>query len=67
MDFITCPEPSCPLPAEVVDRAILGSCTGPVPHLKTVCASRHYFILPASKTTSAAEPIRASHHPRARS
>jgi hypothetical protein len=49
MSLVECPEPGCTVPAEIVDRAVLGSCTGPVPHVRTVCMSRHWFFMPADR------------------
>jgi hypothetical protein len=49
MSLVECPEPGCTAPAEIVDRMVLGSCTGPVPHARTVCLARHWFFMPAAR------------------
>jgi hypothetical protein len=54
-EFIPCPE--CGLPAEVEHRTILQSTDGPVEHLKTRCATGHWFFMEAQP--SAQEPQRA--------
>ncbi len=38
---LTCPEPGCDAPAEVLDRFALPSTGGPVVHLRTRCANHH--------------------------
>jgi hypothetical protein len=52
MSLVECPEPGCTAPAEIVDRMALGSCTGPVPHVRTVCPSRHWFFMPAARVVA---------------
>jgi hypothetical protein len=47
LELVGCPE--CGRPAEVVDRFVLGSTSGPVEHLKVRCTSLHGFALPAEK------------------
>jgi hypothetical protein len=60
MSLVECPEPGCLLPAEIVDRVVLGSCTGPVPHVRTVCMARHWFFMPATRVVpSTAAPQRS--------
>ena len=49
MSLVECPNPDCQAPAEIVDRAVLQSCTGPVPHVRTVCPYRHFFFLPTAR------------------
>jgi hypothetical protein len=41
--IISCPQPSCGLPAQIVDRWVWGSSDGPVEHVKTWCANGHWF------------------------
>ena len=43
MDLTTCPE--CAAPAEVTDRFVLESTSGPVDHAKVLCVRRHWFLL----------------------
>jgi hypothetical protein len=42
-ELIACPEPSCGLPAGIVDRFVLASTAGPVEHVKTWCLEGHGF------------------------
>jgi hypothetical protein len=37
MEVVACPEPGCAAPAEVLERFVLASTSGPVEHSKTVC------------------------------
>jgi hypothetical protein len=46
-ETIACPEPACPMPAEVVERFVLASTDGPVEHLKTWCLDGHGFTVPS--------------------
>jgi hypothetical protein len=46
LELISCPEPSCQATAEILDRFLLGSTSGPVEHAKTYCVHRHFFVLP---------------------
>jgi hypothetical protein len=41
--IIHCPQPDCGAPAEIVDRWTWTSTNGPVEHVKTWCASGHWF------------------------
>ena len=41
--IIDCPQPGCGVPAEIVDRWTWTSTDGPVEHVKTWCASGHWF------------------------
>ena len=41
--IIYCPQPSCGLPAEIVDRWVWASTDGPVEHVRTWCANGHWF------------------------
>jgi hypothetical protein len=47
--FVSCPEPACHAPAEVLDRYPLGSTAGPWEHVRTYCVRRHIFVLPAER------------------
>ena len=44
-EIISCPEPGCSAPAEVLDRVVLESTSGPVAHLKARCLNGHGFTL----------------------
>jgi hypothetical protein len=46
MDYTTCPEEGCGVPAEVVDRRVLDSTDGPVEHIDLVCILGHRFFMP---------------------
>jgi hypothetical protein len=46
---ISCPQPSCGLSAQIVDRWIWDSTDGPVEHVKTCCPNDHWFT-PALET-----------------
>ena len=48
MFIATCPDPECGAPAEVVPWAVAGSTGGPVAHVRTLCANKHRFHLPAT-------------------
>ncbi len=41
-----CPGPGCPAPAEVYADVAHGSTHGPVPHARTFCLNRHFYLLP---------------------
>jgi hypothetical protein len=43
VDLTTCPE--CGAPAEVTDRFVLESTSGPIDHAKVHCVRRHWFLL----------------------
>lgn len=45
--LVDCPE--CGLPAEIRDRFHLSGTSGPVAHVKTMCAISHVFTLPAER------------------
>jgi len=45
-EFLPCPEPTCRVPAEIVDRWSFRSTDGPVAHAKTLCLAGHWFTLP---------------------
>ena len=42
-DVIACPDPTCRVPARIVDRWTFGSTGGPVEHVKTGCERGHWF------------------------
>ncbi|MFC4948981.1 hypothetical protein [Pseudonocardia sp. GCM10023141] len=46
-DVVGCPE--CGGPAEIVDRMVLASTSGPVDHVKVRCLHRHWFLLPVDQ------------------
>jgi hypothetical protein len=46
MDYTTCPEEGCGVPAEVVDRRVLESTDGPIEHSCVVCLVGHRFVMP---------------------
>jgi hypothetical protein len=48
MLIAACPNPDCGAPAEIIPWAVAASTSGPVPHVRTLCASKHRFLLPAS-------------------
>lgn len=47
LDLVGCPE--CGAPAEVVDRFVLPSTSGPVEHVRVQCVSRRWFTVPAER------------------
>ncbi len=53
-----CPEPGCGAPAEVRPAGVLYSTSGPVAHVRTYCAVRHWFVLPAAQVPGAAPAVR---------
>jgi hypothetical protein len=53
-----CPEPGCGAPAEVRPAGVLCSSSGPVAHVRTYCAVRHWFLLPAAQVQGAAPTAR---------
>jgi hypothetical protein len=40
---ISCPDPACTAPAQILDRWTWESTNGPVDHVKTSCARGHRF------------------------
>jgi hypothetical protein len=54
MDYTTCPEERCGVPAEVVDRWVLDSTDGPVEHICVVCLVGHRFLMPVEMLPTAA-------------
>jgi hypothetical protein len=61
LDLTSCPD--CGALAQVTERAVLDSTAGPVEHVRVVCLSRHWFLLPASSLTSgsaAGRPARST-------
>lgn len=48
--LLPCPEPTCGAPAEVADRMTIGSTSGPVEHLRTLCVRGHRFFMPMPAT-----------------
>ena len=38
--------PTCQLPAEIIDRFMLGGAPEPVEHVKVMCVRRHWYTLP---------------------
>jgi hypothetical protein len=47
MLLVPCPDPACDMIAEIVDTVAVGSTSGPIEHLRTLCVRRHAFFLPA--------------------
>jgi hypothetical protein len=47
--FVSCPDPACHAPAEVLDRYALGSTDGRWEHVRTYCVRRHIFVLPTER------------------
>jgi hypothetical protein len=41
VEFVSCPEPNCQAPAEIVGRFVLASTHGPVQHAQTLCLNGH--------------------------
>jgi hypothetical protein len=44
--------PTCPQPAEVVDRFSLGATDGPARYLKIRCQGGHWYTLPVDRVQS---------------
>jgi hypothetical protein len=51
--YVTCPDPACRVPAEILDRITLGSTGGPMEHVRTYCVRRHVFALPVERVPGA--------------
>jgi hypothetical protein len=51
--YVTCPDPECQAPAEILDRFRLRSTGGPVEHVRTYCVRRHVFALPSDRVPGA--------------
>lgn len=47
MTIITCPDPACGAPAEIIDRFSIWSTSGTLDHVRTCCLHRHFFLMPA--------------------
>ena len=43
MQILACPDHSCQAPAEIVDRWVFPSTSGPVEHVQTRCLNGHVF------------------------
>lgn len=43
-----CPDPDCSAPAEVYAEVVHESTDGPVPHARTLCLNRHFYLLPVA-------------------
>ena len=56
-ELTICPEPTCRMVAEIVDRITLGSTDGPIEHIKTYCVERHVFLLPTDLGTELGNQI----------
>jgi hypothetical protein len=56
-DQIACPDPNCAAPARITDRWSLGSTSGPVEHVKTMCERGHGFT-PLVETLQPSEETR---------
>lgn len=48
--------PQCAAPAEITDRFVLESTSGPVDHVTVWCALRHRFTMPAEHLHPAERP-----------
>jgi hypothetical protein len=46
LSLLLCPDPDCGVPAEVLDRVVLRSTSGPIEHAKVQCIRRHIFVMP---------------------
>jgi hypothetical protein len=55
MEIVACPDPTCPAPAWIEQRWTWPSTAGPLEHVKTGCASGHWFTPTADTLT----PFRA--------
>jgi hypothetical protein len=49
------PCPECGLPAEIEHRSVLQSTDGPVEHVKTRCATGHWFFMEAQPSAQDAQ------------
>lgn len=52
MQDTQCPEPSCGLPGEILDRVVIPSTDGPVEHVRLLCIGGHRFFMPAEMLPS---------------
>jgi hypothetical protein len=57
-DLIACPDPNCDAPARITDRWRLGSTSGPVEQIKTMCERGHWFTPLVSTPEQPAEAAR---------
>jgi hypothetical protein len=57
LQLVGCPQ--CLAPAEITDRFVLESTSGPVEHLTVRCLNRHWFTITAEHLPSAScrEPV----------
>ena len=65
--FVTCPDPACQAPAEILDRYRLGSTDGPMEHVRTFCVRRHTFALPTERVPGASMELDPVQYPVERS
>jgi hypothetical protein len=49
MLIAACPDPECDAPAEIIPWAVAYSTNGPVPHVRTLCANKHRYLLPGTR------------------
>jgi hypothetical protein len=54
--LVTCPDPACEAPAEILDRLTVGSTDGRIDHAKTYCVRHHIFVLPIDRVPGAVGP-----------
>jgi hypothetical protein len=52
LQIVACPDLSCGVPAEVVDRFVLTSTDGPIEHLRTYCVQRHIFTVTTERVAA---------------
>ena len=59
MEIVACPDPTCPAPAWIEQRWTWPSTAGPLEHVKTGCASGHWFTPTAATLTPfrSTEPV----------
>jgi hypothetical protein len=46
LTLLPCPELNCDAVAELIDRSVLPSTDGPVPHIKVHCVRGHNLFMP---------------------
>ncbi len=63
LQLVGCPQ--CTAPAEITERFVLESTSGPVEHVTVFCAHRHRFTMPAEHLPSARRDDRARRTPAA--
>lgn len=57
LQLTLCPDETCRLPAEVADRFVLTSTSGPIEHVTIRCVARHLFTVPVHRLAPDQVPV----------